>query len=115
MWFDSQGCKISLSGEPKTDQTAWMHWGFESSLDVRFRRYVFFCRGSNQYFTAKCKHYLVGNKSISIYSIHYSVGNNYINSIAVITLSIWDRQDCANSIDPDQTPQNAASDQGLSC
>ena len=55
------------------------------------------------------------NTSISIYSIHYSVGNNYINSIAVITLSIWDRQDCANSTDPDQTPQNAASGQGLSC
>ena len=26
-----------------------------------------------------------------------------------------DRQACANSVDPDQTPQNAASDQGLRC
>ena len=27
----------------------------------------------------------------------------------------WDRQACANSADPDQTPQIAASDQGLHC
>ena len=27
----------------------------------------------------------------------------------------WDRQACANSVDPDQMPQNAASDQGLHC
>ena len=26
-----------------------------------------------------------------------------------------DIQACANSVDPDQTPQNAASDQGLHC
>ena len=26
-----------------------------------------------------------------------------------------DRQDCANRVDPDQTPQDAASDQGLHC
>ena len=33
-----------------------------------------------------------------------------------ITLSInWDRQACANNEDPDQLPQNAASDQGLHC
>ena len=29
--------------------------------------------------------------------------------------SYSDRQTLANSIDPDQTPQNAASDQGLHC
>ena len=28
-------------------------------------------------------------------------------------LKYWDRQAWANSVDPDQTPQNAASDQGL--
>ena len=27
----------------------------------------------------------------------------------------WDRQAFANSVDPDQTPQYAASDQGLHC
>ena len=27
----------------------------------------------------------------------------------------WDKQACANNVDPDQTPQNAASDQGLHC
>ena len=27
----------------------------------------------------------------------------------------WDRQAFANSVDPDQMPQNAASDQGLVC
>ena len=27
----------------------------------------------------------------------------------------WDRQTLANSVDLDQTPQNAASDQGLHC
>ena len=27
----------------------------------------------------------------------------------------WNRQSWANSVDPDQTPQNAASDQGLHC
>ena len=27
----------------------------------------------------------------------------------------WDRQAWPNSVDPDQTPQNAASDQGLHC
>ena len=27
----------------------------------------------------------------------------------------WDRQAGANSVDPDQTPHNAASDQGLHC
>ena len=27
----------------------------------------------------------------------------------------WDRQAYANSVDPDQTPLNAASDQGLHC
>ena len=27
----------------------------------------------------------------------------------------WDRQAWTNSVDPDQTPQNAASDQGLHC
>ena len=26
-----------------------------------------------------------------------------------------ERQACVNSVDPDQTPQNAASDQGLHC
>ena len=30
-------------------------------------------------------------------------------------LMYWDRQACANSVDPDQTPQNAVSDQGLNC
>ena len=32
-----------------------------------------------------------------------------------IYLKCSDRQTCANSEDPDQTPQNAASDQGLHC
>ena len=27
----------------------------------------------------------------------------------------WDRRACADSVDPDQMPQNAASDQGLHC
>ena len=27
----------------------------------------------------------------------------------------WDRRASANSVDPDQMPQNAASDQGLHC
>ena len=30
-------------------------------------------------------------------------------------LKYWDRQACANSVDPDQMPQNAASEQGLHC
>ena len=30
-------------------------------------------------------------------------------------LKYWERQVCANSVDPDQMPQNVASDQGLYC
>ena len=33
----------------------------------------------------------------------------------VLTLRFLDRQALANRVDPDQTPQNAASDQGLHC
>ena len=37
-----------------------------------------------------------------------------LNSVAK-NIPYWDRQACANSVDPDQTPQNAASDLGLHC
>ena len=38
------------------------------------------------------------------------------DKITVLTLCIWtDRQTLANSVDPDQMLQNAASDQGLLC
>ena len=33
----------------------------------------------------------------------------------ICTIINWDRQALANSVDPDQMPQNAASDQGLHC
>ena len=47
----------------------------------------------------------------------------YIVSLAISILSFnyrnnpkyWDRQSLAISVDPDQTPQHAASDQGLYC
>ena len=38
---------------------------------------------------------------------------NYITVLILLTYS--DRHACANSEDADQTPQNAASDQGLHC
>ena len=33
----------------------------------------------------------------------------------IIFTMCWDRQACANCVDPDQIPQNVASDQGLHC
>ena len=32
-----------------------------------------------------------------------------------MVISVLDREIVANNVDPDQTPQNAASDQGLHC
>ena len=37
------------------------------------------------------------------------------NLIKLPYFTYSERHACANSVDPDQTPQNAASDQGLHC
>ena len=42
-------------------------------------------------------------------------GSMLFSSFYHICSKYWDRQAWANSVDPDQTPQNAASDQGLHC
>ena len=57
----------------------------ESSLVASVRRYVFWRYGSNE--------------SEQLYTI--------------IKPQYWDRKACANSVDPDQTQQNFASNQGL--
>ena len=37
------------------------------------------------------------------------------NTVINLSIGHWDRQAQANCVDPDQMPQNAASDQGLHC
>ena len=46
-------------------------------------------------------------KGVGVY-MHYTAGYH-------IYPKCLDRQACANSVDPDQMPQNVASDQGLHC
>ena len=54
--------------------------------------------------------YLGNNQSIRKDFCRFKVCKNYPNNH-----KYFDRQAWANSVDPDQTPQNAASDQGLRC
>ena len=72
----------------------------ESSLGTHIRRYTF-SRSSSYYYTA----------SVNINNVE----SNSDESNCPICSKFSDKQAYANSVDPDQTPQNAASDQGLHC
>ena len=59
----------------------------------------------------------VGSKYMQIWKCQGSIfeGQIYLRSIYRNNPKYWDRKAFVNSVDPDQTPQNAASDQGLHC
>ena len=50
-----------------------------------------------------------------VLEIYQFIFLNEFSMNTVFILKYSDRQAWANSVDPDQTPQNAASDQGLHC